>query len=371
MNMSDWYEIENIQEIDTPALVIYPERVKENIVTVKSMVKDLDHLRPHVKTNKSADACALMIKGGIYKFKCATIAEAEMLGTVGAPDVLLAYQPFGPKISRLVNLIKKFAVTRFSCLVDNIASAKSIGDEAVQNGIVIPVYLDLNVGMNRTGIIPGKDAIDLYLACEKINGIRPVGLHVYDGHIRDIDLETREKRCAAAFEPVEQMIYSIEKTSMTKPVLVAGGSPSFPVHAKWGKAECSPGTFIYWDAGYYQNYKEQAFHPAALVVSRVVSLPDETTICTDLGHKSVAAENPLDKRVLLLNAPGLEFKGQSEEHLVLSASKGHTYKVGDVIYGLPYHICPTCALYERAWTINGHRADGEWKITARDRKISV
>jgi hypothetical protein len=38
--------------------------------------------------------------------------------------------------------------------------------------------------------------------------------------------------------------------------------------------------------------------------------------------------------------------------------------------GLPYHTCPTCALYERAVTVTNHRADGEWTMAARDRRIS-
>lgn len=369
--MTDWYKIENIGEIDTPALVIYPDRVKKNIATLKSMVKSTELLRPHVKTNKAKEACVLMIEAGIQKFKCATIAEAEMLAMAGAADVLLAYQPVGPRISRFIALVKKYNGTRFSCIVDNATSARAIGEEAVQNGIVIPVFLDLNVGMNRTGITPGDEAFRLYLLCDKINGIRPVGLHAYDGHIRDIELEKREQKCAAAFADVHSMANEIVNSGLQKPVIVAGGSPSFPVHAGWGHTECSPGTFIYWDAGYLQSYTEQHFVPAALVVSRVISLPNDTSICTDLGHKSVAAENPLSNRVMLLNAPELEFIGQSEEHLVLKAIKGHGYKVGDVIYGLPYHICPTCALYEKAWTVTHNKVDGEWKIIARDRKISV
>ncbi|RYF88060.1 MAG: D-TA family PLP-dependent enzyme, partial [Chitinophagaceae bacterium] len=121
--MGDWYEINNISTIDTPALVIYPDRVKRNIALVKTMIDDINRLRPHVKTNKSIEAVTLMMEAGINKFKCATIAEAEMLGMAKAPDVLLAYQPIGPKIDRLVALIKTFPATTFSCLVDNINSA--------------------------------------------------------------------------------------------------------------------------------------------------------------------------------------------------------------------------------------------------------
>ncbi len=62
----------------------------------------------------------------INKFKCATIAEAEMLGLCNAPDVLLAYQPIGPKIDRFINLIKHYPETNYSCLIDNYPAAKDI-----------------------------------------------------------------------------------------------------------------------------------------------------------------------------------------------------------------------------------------------------
>jgi D-serine deaminase-like pyridoxal phosphate-dependent protein len=116
---------------------------------------------------------------------------------------------------------------------------------------------------------------------------------------------------------------------------------------------------------------EQPFLTAALVISRVISLPDETKLCLDVGHKSVSAENELGKRVYFLNAPELEMVGQSEEHLVVDAGKGHRYKVGDIIYGLPYHICPTVALYERAITVEDNKTNGEWRNIARDRTINI
>jgi D-serine deaminase-like pyridoxal phosphate-dependent protein len=369
--MKDWYRISNIDEVDTPALVIYPDRVKKNIELLKSMINDVNRLRPHVKTNKAKEAALLMIEAGIKKFKCATIAEAEMLGLAKAPDVLLAYQPIGPKVQRFISLVQQYPSTKYSCLVDNSSAAEEIGKKAGEAGIVVPVFIDLNVGMNRTGIVPGQKAIDLFIRCSTIKGIKPVGLHVYDGHITDIEFEVREKRSNEAFAAVEWMQGELEKKGFKDIIIVAGGSPSFTVHAKRAKVECSPGTFIYWDAGYVQKYKEQPFLPAALVISRVISLPNETTICADLGHKSVASENPLPDRVSLINAPELSFTGQSEEHLVLQGNKDHGYKTGDVLYGIPVHICPTCALYERALIVEDGKVTGEWKIVARDRKIRV
>jgi len=144
----------------------------------------------------------------------------------------------------------------------------------------------------------------------------------------------------------------------------------FSIHCKREEIECSPGTFVYWDKGYSDLCPEQPFLPAALVVTRIISLPTADRITTDLGHKSIAAENEIGRRVYFLNAPNLTAISQSEEHLVLEATIGHQYQPGDVLYGLPLHICPTVALYERAISIEEGNISGEWMTIARDRKIT-
>jgi D-serine deaminase-like pyridoxal phosphate-dependent protein len=367
----DWYQIEEVEQIDSPALLIYPERVKENIKILISMIDDPLRLRPHVKTNKCKEATQLMMEAGIKKFKCATIAEAEMLGICEAADVLLAYQPVGPKLQRFIGLIKKFPATKFSCLTDNITTAGKMSDKFTKNKLIVPVFIDLNVGQNRTGIAPGEEAIKLYEYCAEQKGIKLVGLHVYDGHLHQPDITERTKECNNAFLKIEEMVEKIISNGFSEPIIIAGGSPTFPIHAKRKKIECSPGTFIYWDKGYLNNCAEQKFLNAAMVLARVMSLPAPNKICIDFGHKSIASENELNKRVYFLNAPELKFISQSEEHLVAETIPGHSFKPGDVLYGIPYHICPTVALYERAYTIENKKVQGEWKTIARDRKISL
>jgi D-serine deaminase-like pyridoxal phosphate-dependent protein len=368
---SQWYHIKNIDSIDSPALIIYADKVAENISTLKSMIDNPQRLRPHIKTHKAKQPIQLMMEAGINKFKCATIAEAEMLAMTNAPDVLLAYQPVGPKLQRFITLIKKYPATKFSCLIDNLTAAKNIANAAIENNIEVPIYLDLNVGMNRTGIIPGDNVVELYKACANTKGILPLGLHAYDGHIRATDIQERTVECDKAFEGVLAIQKKLIEKGFTTPVIIAGGSPTFPIHAKRKDIECSPGTFIYWDKGYLDLCSEQPFATAALVISRIISLPDTTKLCLDLGHKSISAENELHKRVYFLNAPELKFVSQSEEHLVAEANAGHSYKIGDVLYGLPFHICPTCALYERALIAENNEITGEWEIIARDKKISI
>jgi D-serine deaminase-like pyridoxal phosphate-dependent protein len=361
-----WYEIKNINELDSPALVVFPERVKHNIQLAIDMIGDVDRLRPHIKTNKSPDVTRLMLNAGITKFKCATIAEAEMLAQCHAPDVLLAYQPLGPKLDRFVSLIKKYPATKFSCLTDNIDGANEQASVFNASNLTVPVFIDLNVGMNRTGISPNEKAIELAMHCSTLKGIDLVGLHAYDGHIRDVDFEAKKKKCDEAFTAVEKLNEKLKLST-----IVMGGSPAFSVHCKRKDIECSPGTFVYWDKGYTDLCPEQKFLPAIVLVTRIISLPSLNKICTDLGHKSVAAENEITRRVFFLNADGIKPVGQSEEHLVLETNESHFFKVGDIFYGLPYHVCPTVALYERVYTIENGNVTGEWKNVARDRKISL
>src|SRR4051812_45417471 len=143
MEQKLWYTIDNIDSIDSPALVVYPERIKANIRAALGIVHDPGVLRPHAKTSKISEVAMLLQDAGVTKFKCATIAEAEMLALAGAKDVLLAYQPVGPKLLRLLQLIKAYPSTVFSCLVDSVANARHLSDVCAAQNNTLNVFLDL------------------------------------------------------------------------------------------------------------------------------------------------------------------------------------------------------------------------------------
>ena len=375
-NHDNWFQFQNIDEVDSPALIVYPERVSENIERLKKTVAAVNLLRPHVKTQKNIEASKLIISQGINKLKCATIAEAEMLGMCEAKDVLLAYQPLKAKFLRLLNVMEAYPKTKYSCLVDNVQTAQMISDlfrsssvYASNKELRMPVCIDLNVGMNRTGIKP-ELAYHIYKEILNLPSLQFMAFHAYDGHNRDMDVVERAAHCDRDFKEAEQLRDRIEQEGHDFPLLIAGGSPTFAIHSSRRNVECSPGTFIFWDKGYHDALPEQDFLYAALVLSRVISLPDESKICIDLGHKSIASENELLKRAYFLNAPDLKPIGQNEEHMIIEVGKGHNYKIGDAFFALPIHICPTVALYDHATIIENGKASGSWKIIARDRKIN-
>jgi D-serine deaminase-like pyridoxal phosphate-dependent protein len=365
-----WYTVDNVADVPSPALLVYPERVAQNIRAALQIVGDARRLRPHLKTSKMSEVVRMHLDEGITRFKCATIAEAEMAAAAGAPDVLLAYQPVGPNVARFVRLVQAFPATRFAAIVDDQGAIDTLSAAAAAADVVLDLFLDLDGGMHRSGIAPGPGAVELYGWLSTRPGLRAAGLHMYDGHVKATDVDARRRASDEAFGHVETMRQAITAAGLDLPVIVVGGTPAFPFHAQRAGVECSPGTTVFWDAGYGATLPDLPFVPAAVLLTRVISRPAANRLCLDLGHKAVAAENPHPRAVLF----GLEDAtavGHSEEHLVLETARAADFPVGTVVYGVPWHVCPTVALYDEAVVVRDGRADGKWQVAARARSLTI
>jgi len=360
------YWIADIENTDTPFLAVYPDIVNRNIQRLISLFPGKSQIRPHVKTHKCPQVVALLLEAGITKFKCATIAEAEMLASAGARDILLAYQPVGPKINRFIQLMITFPDCDFSCLVDNETSARQIADQALKAQMTVCLWIDLNVGMNRTGIKPGHDAKKLVEFCSDLPAVKVIGLHAYDGHITDPDEGIRLAQAQKGFLEVSSLAEKLTDLGYTYLRIAAGSTPTISFYARQSGVECSPGTFIYWDQHYQELFPELGFQNAALVISRVISKPDTETVCLDLGYKAISSESPADQRVEMPQYPHGKVLSQSEEHLLVHVGPVQP-QIGEVVYGFPFHIGRTCNLYEDCAVVEEHQITKKWPHTARKR----
>lgn len=367
---SGWYLLSDPQLVPSPALLVWPGRIIRNIEEMIRTAGGTAMLRPHVKTHKMPEVVRLLINSGIVKFKCATIAEAEMTAAAGATDILLAVQPAGPNIHRLLELKRKFPSVTFSCIADCETVIRELSEYSSGLGLTTPVWLDINTGMNRTGISPGKQAVDLYRLLSGLPGLKAAGLHAYDGHIHDHDLIVRKQKCDEAYRGVTYMIEEISCFHPGKTEVVAGGSPTFPIHAAREGVETSPGTVLLWDYGYGTGFSDMKYLCAAVLLSRIISKPADDLICIDLGHKAVASEMP-HPRVKLCGFERYEFVAHNEEHLVIRLPEARIMKVGDVVYCIPWHICPTVDRHDKAFVVEEGRVTGQWSVEARRRVISV
>jgi len=356
----------------SPSLLIYRELVRSNLAAMIASAGSAERLRPHVKTHKMAEIVRMCEGYGIKKFKCATIAEAEMVAAAQGQDVLVSYPLVGPNIARLIHLIRGYRHSIFRVTVDHPDAARALAEAAAGVERPIPVLLDLDVGMGRTGIDPGQSAEELYALVDQLPNLAVDGLHAYDGQVRDGDPEAR----AASARPGQMRVFELADRLARRglPVnrLVLGGSPTYPIHARLEdpRVECSPGTVVFYDTGYAQKFSDLPYTPAALLLTRVISLPRSDRVCLDLGHKAVAAD-PAGPRVLVQGLEDAVVVNHSEEHLVLQTPRASSLAIGQALLAIPTHVCPTVALHRRAYVVEDGVVVAQWDVSARDRLLGV
>lgn len=361
-----WYHLYNAGEIPSPAILLFPDRIAANIQTMIDMAGSPDRLRPHVKTHKLPQVVKMQLDAGITRFKCATLTEAEMLATTGAKDILIAHHLYGPALNRLQQLILSFPEVTFSTLVDHAGQVTMLQDFVSKTNLTLGVFLDIDAGMERTGVQPGPQALEIYKQMAHSSRLIARGLHVYDGHLRQSDLLERKQAAASYYPDLDAFIESLNRLGLPLAERVFGGSPTFTVHFHDPEKTLSPGTVFLWDWGYSSGFKDLPFQHAAVLLTRVISKPGKGKLCLDLGHKSVASEMPAP-RVHLFDIPDHQMTGHSEEHMVIATENAHHFSAGDCIYGVPVHICPTMALHEWVWVVRDGVAQEKWQVTARSR----
>jgi 3-hydroxy-D-aspartate aldolase len=375
-----WYNLTNESAIDSPSLLVYKARVAANIQKMIELAGGPDALFVHIKTNKTPEIVQMMLDADIQKFKCATIAEAEMVCMAGGKFLIIAHQLVGPKIERLIQLRQKYPDVRIASLVDDAQVAQQMNDLFGQHHLKADLLMDINNGMDRSGFqvvtaAQAQQAADFYQTLHQLPHLRCLGLHVYDGHVREADFEARKAKLDAGFEAVKMLLGYIKNAQLPNPMVVAGGTPAFTAHVQRvediNNIVYSPGTCVLWDWGYGDALIEQPFEYAALILTRVISKPAEGILAIDMGHKAVAAENPIQKRIRFLNLSDYELIGQSEEHGVLRVKDWKNIHVGDVLYGVPYHICPTVNLYEEMQVVENQTVTQTWQVLARRRKLTL
>jgi D-serine deaminase-like pyridoxal phosphate-dependent protein len=297
------------------------------------------------------------------------LAEAELCAANGATDVLVAYPLQAPAIRRLIELRQTFRKTRFSMLVDSEKGLMEVQRLVASKTDPLDVFIDIDCGMQRTGIPPDERAFELYLQAHASASVHVRGLHAYDGHLHDPDRVLRDSQCTAAFAPVLNLRENLRSQGLPVESLVAGGSPTFAMHAAHPDRECSPGTTVLWDYGYGDRHPELDFQAAAFLLTRVVSKPGSGRVCLDLGHKSVAPEMP-QPRVRLQGFESNAVIMQSEEHLVLECANLSAFAIGDAVLGVPRHVCPTVSMHNQAIPFRDGKPGKPWKIAARGRQYT-
>jgi D-serine deaminase-like pyridoxal phosphate-dependent protein len=363
-----------LASLHSPSLVVFADQVRANIDRMIATAGSVDRLRPHCKTHKMAEVVRILLEKGVTRHKAATVAEIEMLADAGAKDISFAYNPVGPNIARVVELVRKYPDVKLFVTTDHPAPLRQLSAAVAAAGLSVGVMLDVDVGLHRTGIAPDSDAaLQLYQAIEELDGLTPAGFHVYDGHQHQESLDERRAAVLSEWPKVLDLKARCEQAGLSVPELLCGGTPTFPVYAELNNPAIllSPGTGIFHDVGYGGHFQDLDFVPAAAVITRVISRPTPDRVTLDLGNKSVAADPPTGQRVYFPDLPTAAQVIHNEEHLVLETPDAEGFQPGDVLLGIPTHICPTSALHQDVAVIDHGKLVGSWDVTARNRRITI
>ena len=356
-------------EIDSPALIYYQDVIEENTDKAVAMAGSPERLWPHMKSHKTSQLLKMQMERGVKRFKCATIAEAELCAITGAPHALVAYPLVGPAIGRFIKLREKYSSTNFWALGDNLEQLELLGKAASdKSDLPVNTLIDVNMGMNRTGILVDQ-LEDFYLKAVKIKGLAVKGLHCYDGHLCISDLDERKKAASLASEGIWKAKESLEKKGCEIPVFIMGGTPTFACHRERKDVFLSPGTFFINDSGYSSGLPDLEFTPGAAILTRVVSHPAPRLFTVDTGVKAISTDHA--ERGILVDIRGAKPVLHSEEHWVWKLEDTSVPPIGSILYIIPNHICPTSALYPGVHVVKNGKLSDYWEIGARNRKITV
>jgi D-serine deaminase-like pyridoxal phosphate-dependent protein len=369
------YRIADVARVRTPALAIYPAFVEANIATtIRLLGGDPARWRAHVKTAKLAATMRQLVEHGVTALKCATTLELRIACESGARDVLVAYPLAGANVRRVRELAGHFADTHISALVDDPSQL------AVWQGSRVGAFIDVNPGMDRTGIAQKRTDAILGLARAIANaGLELRGLHYYDGHLAHLALHEREAVAHRGYDRLLDLVTLLGGAGIPVREVVTAGTPAFPCTLSYAGFRdapflhrASPGTVVYSDATSLAQLPEAyGYRPAAVVLATVVSHPAENRVTCDAGHKTVSADAG-DPTCAVLGRLGLRPLHPSEEHLPLEVAPGERMPpIGETHYLAPRHVCPTVNNFDHALIIEDGAVARVEPVSARGREAPL
>lgn len=355
-----------LSAVDTPALVLDLDAFERNLQRMAAAVRGTGvRLRPHAKSHKCPEIALRQVALGAVGVCCQKVSEAAVFVDAGIQDVLVTNQVVGDaKLRHLAGLARR---ARIGVLVDHPAQVRALAAAARAGDAVLDVYVEVNVGANRCGVEPGRDAVRLAQLVADSAPLRFAGLQCYHGsaqHLREP--AQRAAAIARAVEAARGTRDAIQACGIAVERVTGAGTGTFPHERDSGVFnELQAGSYVFMDRDYADNERaagDIAFEHALFVRSTVLSRPTATRAVVDAGLKASSVDSGMPR---VWQRPDLAYLKAADEHGTLAAPDAAAVALGDALMLVPGHCDPTVNLYDELICFRGDTVEAVWPIVAR------
>jgi D-serine deaminase-like pyridoxal phosphate-dependent protein len=360
----------SLWDLPTPALVVDLDAMEGNLRKMASFYQDKKAgIRPHTKTHKCPVIAKKQMELGAVGICTAKVSEAEVMVAEGLGEVLISSPVVTKdKIERVIKLAQKSPGVHI--VVDQPANVRDLNEAAAAAGIKLGVFIDLNVGQDRTGVAMGDPAIALLEEIDKSPSLAFGGFQAYGGHLQHMVGWQYRHRCSReALSRALEVKYRAEKSGYEVPVFSVGGTGTYNVDCDIeGVTDVQVGSYLFMDVNYRNVGGKEGrvftdFAPSLLVLATAVSQPAKGRITIDAGIKSFAADKEPPE---LLNIQGVSYRFGGDEHGILQfKNPSQDIKIGDKVLLIASHCDPTVNLYDQFYTFRGETVGEAWPVAAR------
>jgi len=362
-----------VDSVETPALLIDRRKMMRNI----GMMADFAHkaevvLRPHFKTSKMVEVARLQFEAGAVGFTCATMAEVQNLLSAGFQDIFWAHAPVSAGKALFVAEANRTA--RLAAGIDSVALAKVLSKAAVEVETEIPLLLEIDTGMARTGIL-ASEATSVAGQISALPGIVLEGVYAHEGELASLKGERSELFAAgvAAARSLVGVAHELRGAGHAINVVSVGSTPGWEsapsVH---GVTEARAGTYVFFDANQLRLGSALAHQCAVTVLTTVTSAHDEKRCVIDAGIKAMSSDrsNRGDSFGLVTAADGaieekILFERAYEEHGILTGAGTEALAVGSRLRVIPNHACGVVNMFSRVHVVEGGNVIDVWNPVGR------
>jgi D-serine deaminase-like pyridoxal phosphate-dependent protein len=348
--------------LPTPALLIDLPALEFNLSLMSSFFQHKTaRLRPHFKTHKCPVIAKKQIEYGAIGITCAKLSEAEVLLDSGISSVLIANQVVDPsKINHMAQLARKGQLIVAVDQMDNLIRIARAGEQA---GSIINVVIEVDVGLHRSGVLPGEPALKLAELASRLQGIHFSGVLGYESFTMfEVDRTKRGDNSSRAMKALVGTADLIRQARIPVEIVSAGGTGTYDITGGYpGVTEVEAGSYVFMDTKY--NQLGLAFKQSLTLLSMVTSINTPERCVIDSGMKVLTTDNGLPE---LISPKGLKLQKLNEEHGIVEVDPGKILpEVGMCVEIVPSHGCTTVNLHDRYYIIKDEQLADIWEISGR------